>query len=47
MASPAPVLPEVAAIIVPPGRSRPARSASSMIASPGRSGASQGLFYRR
>ena len=37
MASPTPVLPEVGSTIVPPGRSRPSRSAASIIASPMRS----------
>src|SRR3954451_4488142 len=37
MARPAPVLPEVGSTIVPPGFSRPSRSAASIIASPIRS----------
>ncbi len=37
MASPTPVLPDVGSTIVPPGCSRPSRSAASIIASAGRS----------
>ncbi len=37
MASPTPVLPLVGSTIVPPGRSRPSRSAATIISSAGRS----------
>jgi hypothetical protein len=37
MASPAPVFPEVASMIVPPGPSMPRRSASRMMFNPTRS----------
>ena len=37
MARPWPVLPDVGSMIVPPGLSRPARSAASIIGSPMRS----------
>src|SRR5262245_27026648 len=37
MASPTPVLPDVGSTMVPPGRSRPSRSAASTISSAGRS----------
>ena len=37
MASPTPVLPLVGSTIVPPGRSRPSRSAARIISSAGRS----------